>query len=273
MRILKEKFLRRQLRVLALAIFVSGFGSCASDQAAQPALNAGSALNKDVPMLVQGKSSSAGLHYVLTLPGAVAGGSHPPLIVFLHSLEERGGPLDLLMDNPKGQGLGLAGYAYGKPGFPFATLSPLCPKGGFWTFMHRRLVTLIMEVVAEYGLDPGRVFLSGVSMGGIATWSLGMYRPGLFKALAPIAGPVYTPPIRPRYSRLAGLPVFAFHDRSDPSIAFALAEASVEKLNSRGGSGKLTAYDTGLHYIQEQVFYDGELFERFLALAAGGPVE
>ena len=113
------------------------------------------------------------------LPASSPGGEHPPLIVFLHSLEERGGPVELLVDNPDGQGLGLAGYAGAQEDFPFATLSPLCPRYGFWTFMHRRLAALVNEITAEYKLDQKRVFLTGVSMGGMGAWSLGMYQPNL----------------------------------------------------------------------------------------------
>lgn len=223
-------------------------------------------ITSDSATLIEGWSPSTRLHYLLTLPTQAATDTPPPLIVFLHSLEERGGPIQLLVDSPEGQGRGIAAYALETENFDFATLSPLCPRGSYWTFLHGRVASLIAKVVAEYGLDPERIFLSGVSMGGMGTWSLGMARPDLFKALAPIAGPVYTPPIRPRYGRLQSVPVFAFHDRHDPSIPFSLAESSIDKFQTQGGNGRLTVYETGRHYIQDLVFEDGELFDWFLGL-------
>mgnify|MGYP002410315332 FL=1 len=189
-----------------------------------------------------------------------SGVSGPSLIVFLHSLEERGGPLDLLVENPRGEGLGLAGYALAHPEFPFATLSPLCPRGRYWTFLHCRLAALIRETVAAHGLDARGVFLTGVSMGGIGTWSLGMAEPGMFRALAPMAGAVYVPPMVPRYRALREVPVRAYHDLRDPSIPFGLAERSIARLNASGGRGELVASDTGGHYIHRTAFEEGGVF-------------
>ena len=214
--------------------------------------------------LIRGASSGARLEYLLTLPAkepeAGVAAVRPPLIVFLHSLEERGAPLDLLIENPGGQGLGLAGYALAHRDLPFATLSPLCPPGGYWTFLHRRLAALIRETAAAYDLDERRIFLTGVSMGGIGTWSLGMAEPGLFRALAPMAGAVYTPPMIPRYRVLRDLPVRAYHDRNDPSIPFRLAERSIARLNAAGGNGELIAFDEGEHYVHRAAFEEGGVF-------------
>ncbi len=216
--------------------------------------------------LLRGRSRKARLEYLITLPGGVSEGSirsgvsGPSLIVFLHSLEERGGPLDLLVENPRGEGQGLAGHALAHPEFPFATLSPLCPRGRYWTFLHRRLAALIRETVAAHGLDESRIFLTGVSMGGIGTWSLGMAEPGLFRALAPMAGAVYAPPMVPRYRTLRQIPVRAYHDRRDPSIPFGLAERYIARLNAAGGRGELIAFDDGEHYVHRAAFEEGGVF-------------
>lgn len=243
---------------------------CSGSAAARPVAAPNAARFEDKPIMMSGRSSSSRLEYLITMPSLSAGGARPPLIVFLHSLEERGTDVKLLLNNPAGQGLGLAGHAMANADFPFATLSPLCPRHTYWTFLHGRLARLVREIVEIYGLDSARIFLSGVSMGGIASWSLGMAEPELFRAIAPIAGPVYTPPILPRYNRLKTVPVLAFHDRLDPSIPFDLAVDSVQKLNAQGGSGQLTEYNTGRHYIQDLIFAEGKLFSWFLGLNATG---
>jgi predicted peptidase len=211
-------------------------------------------------------STSSGLSYVVTTPAerASTGPDLMPMVVFLHSLEERGRKLDVLFDNPEGQGIGLAGLAVEDGDFPFVTLSPLCPAGSYWFFLHRRLDLLIAEVVERYPVDPDRVCLMGVSMGAMGIWSLAMAFPHRFAAAAPIAGGVYSPPMRRRYSAMTDVPVWAFHARHDPSIPLQKNERAVEDLNAAGGDARITVIESDAHYIQDQVFRSGELFAWFL---------
>ena len=46
----------------------------------------------------------------------------------------------------------------------------------------------IGEVTRQYAVDPDRVFLSGISMGGMGVWSIGAHYSDRFAALIPIAG-------------------------------------------------------------------------------------
>lgn len=132
-------------------------------------------------------STSSELSYVVTMPAdrALTRPDLMPMVVFLHSIEERGRRLDLLFDNPEGQGIGLAGFAVEDGDFPFVTLSPLCPARSYWFLLHRRLDLLIAEVVERYPVDPDRVYLMGVSMGAMGVWPLAMAFPHRFAAAAP----------------------------------------------------------------------------------------
>jgi predicted esterase len=47
------------------------------------------------------------------------------------------------------------------------------------------------EVTREYAIDPARVYLSGLSDGGIFTYILGLERSELFRGLAPVAGALH----------------------------------------------------------------------------------
>jgi predicted peptidase len=211
-------------------------------------------------------SPKSGLNYVVTVPKGYRDESAQnwPLIVFLHSLEERGSRISLLLESPEGEGIGLAGHAAARTDLPFVTLSPLCPRGTYWFFLHRRLDRLIQEVVKSHDIDPDRVYLTGVSMGGMGTWSLAMAHPRRFAAIAPIAGGVYAPPMVPRYRALRNTAVWAFHDAADPSIPHRKSARAVERVNAVGGSARLTTLETGRHYIQSTVFAEGEVFDWFL---------
>lgn len=47
---------------------------------------------------------------------------------------------------------------------------------------------VLNRVQRIYSIDPGQVFLTGHSMGGQGTWTLGFKHPDKFAALAPVAG-------------------------------------------------------------------------------------
>ncbi len=50
------------------------------------------------------------------------------------------------------------------------------------------ILRMLSEVTSEYAIDPARVYLSGLSDGGIFTYILGLEQSQLFRGLAPIAG-------------------------------------------------------------------------------------
>ena len=76
--------------------------------------------------------------------------------------------------------------------------------------------------MARLNIDADRVYLTGLSMGGYGTWSLGMAEPERFAAIAPICGGgellkilLVTPA---RKEALQKLPVWAFHGGKDPVV-------------------------------------------------------
>jgi predicted peptidase len=93
---------------------------------------------------------------------------------------------------------------------------------------------------------------------------MAMAYPDRFAAVAPIAGGVYTPPMRRRFSRMADVPVWAFHARGDQSIPLKKNRAAVEDLVDAGGAARLTILEGDEHYIHDQVFADGAVFDWFL---------
>jgi len=223
-------------------------------------------------------ADEARLDYLVTLPFGY--GDDPqrpwPLIVFLHSLAERGLPIDVLIDNPVGEGPGLARFALADPDFPFLTVSPLCPRRRHWPMVRGRLDALLAEVTERYPVDRDRIYLTGVSMGGMGTWALAMAHPGWFAAIAPISGGIYSPPMREDVAALRHVPVWAFHDRSDPEIPISREQGTIDRLESAGGTVRYTVTDQGEHYLQAGIYAEAELFDWFLehrrhqAVTSGG---
>ena len=212
-------------------------------------------------------SEKSGLNYVATFPKEYSEGSTKkwPMIVFLHSTAERGNDINLVINNPNplGEGNGIAPYALQTADFKYITITPLCPKDAYWPLINDRLKSLIEDVIANLRIQEGRIYLTGVSMGGMGVWSLAMSNPNLFSAIAPISGGVFFPPMIENIQALKDVPVWAFHDRYDPDISIDKEQGTIDRLKAAGFSVKYTISEMGKHYIHEGIFAENELFEWF----------
>ena len=106
-----------------------------------------------------------------------------PLIFFLHGAGERGRNLDLI----KHYGIPKAVNTF--ENFPFITVSPQCPAHTYWEDLDTVLFALLDDITARCPVDPDRIYLTGLSMGGHGTWILGLEQPDRFAALAPVCPP------------------------------------------------------------------------------------
>lgn len=125
------------------------------------------------------------LNYLLHLPAdykskADGGDKKWPLLVFLHGAGERGSELNRVKSH------GPPKLVENDADFPFVLISPQCPGGGFWNTEH--LLQLIQSTIEEHNIDPDRVYLTGLSMGGFGSWALAAEAPEMFAAVAPVCG-------------------------------------------------------------------------------------
>ena len=180
-----------------------------------------------------------------------------PLIVFLHGRGERGADLELLKAH------GVPKVVAQDPDFPFVTLSPQCPAGLGWPHLVIPLRLLINEMIARYRIDPDRVYLTGLSMGGHGSWELAMTYPDLFAAVAPVCGrcPVG---YEKRVLAIAHLPVWAFHGQADPVVSLVHSARMVEALRAAGADPRFTIYPGVQHASWEMAYADPALYEWFL---------
>jgi len=185
-----------------------------------------------------------------------------PLMLFLHGAGERGtniakvavhGPPKLVK-----QGKDL----------PFIIVSPQCPTGQRWD--DDVLLALLDEVEGEYKVDTSRVYLTGLSMGGFGTWSLGLTHPERFAAIAPICGG--GDPIdvllaeKKKAGALKSLGVWAFHGGKDPVVKLEESQRMVEALKKFGCKEvELTVYPEAQHDSWTETYNNPKLYEWFLA--------
>jgi predicted peptidase len=179
-----------------------------------------------------------------------------PLILFLHGSGERG-------TNPASvRRVGLPKKLDAEPAFPFLVLSPQCPKDKWWTDAEVTVMVMALldEVCRSYSVDPDRVYLTGLSMGGFGVWGLAGQYPDRFAAAAPLCGGgnLFQAP------RLKSVPVWAFHGAKDKAVPVVFSQQMVSILKRAGGTVQLTIYPDLDHIIWDKTYADDRLYEWFL---------
>lgn len=238
--------------------------------AALAGLGASSLMSQTSVVAQQSKSfekivtRSVGADYLLFLPRGYGEDTSKkwPLMLFLHGAGERGDNLALVAVH------GPPKLVASQPDFPFILVSPQCPAGQTWD--NETLLALLDEVMADYAVDPTRVYLTGLSMGGFGTWSLGVSHPEKFAAIAPICGggevikvlladPAKAPALR-------SLPVWAFHGAKDPVVNVEESQRMVNALKRAGCQDvRLTVYPEAQHDSWTETYNNPELFRWFLS--------
>ncbi|MBP3388315.1 MAG: prolyl oligopeptidase family serine peptidase, partial [Clostridia bacterium] len=143
--------------------------------------------------------------YLLCTPDDMAPDEKLPLIVFLHGAGERG-------DDPWLTKVHGPAKRYDH-NFPVRAilLCPQCAAEDVWYTQVHELRELIEHTLTTQPVDPNRVSLTGISMGGFGTWALAMAHPDLFSCIAPICGGG----MAWNAGRLTNLPIRAFHGDCD----------------------------------------------------------
>ncbi len=99
----------------------------------------------------------------------------------------------------------------------------------------RSVLTMIDEVAREYPIDPARVYLSGLSDGGIFTYILGLEHHERFRGIAPVAGALHlaADPLL-RAGRGKDTPIFVVHGVHDFIFPVTFTRQTTELLRGIG---------------------------------------
>jgi predicted peptidase len=135
---------------------------------------------------------------------------------------------------------------------------PQAPKNDWWGYKdpykfdynvkESKAMSLVVKLMDDFtqrkDVNPNKVFVSGLSMGGMGTFVILNLRPEMFAAATPICGDG-DPSLVSNYSKK--VPVWIFHGSDDtvvsPKKSLKMAKAIIEN----GGSPKITFYENVGH--------------------------
>jgi predicted peptidase len=170
-----------------------------------------------------------------------------PLVLLLHGAGERGN------DNEKQltHGAKLFLTDESRANFPAIVIAPQCPTDSYWASVNidrstspitlgfdyskpitlplRNAIELVQKISNEHGVDKKRIYITGLSMGGMGTFEAVYRYPKLFAAALPICGGGDTT----RYNkRVKKIPFRVFHGDSDDVVSVNESRQMVKKLES-----------------------------------------
>jgi pimeloyl-ACP methyl ester carboxylesterase len=111
---------------------------------------------------------------------------------------------------------------------------PTYPSGAWFTRHAEELVLeTIREVRRQYHIDSNRIFLTGMSNGGIGAWLIGMHHAPLFAGLAPMASGLDNV-LMPFLANLRSTPVYIIHGAKDQVMPVDLSRSIARELDVLG---------------------------------------
>ena len=192
-------------------------------------------------MMVNGKER----RYVVYVPFEYTPNKPWPVIVFLHGAFERGS--NGLIQTDVGIGHAIRKHP---DRFPCIVVMPQCPEWGWWGNSEDSIDTALAETRRAYNVDASRIYLTGLSMGGNATWSYGARRLDVYAALIPICGKG-----NPGDAKvLATVPIWAFHGTKDENVPVRHTRKMVEAIQNVQGNIKYTELPDADHNSWDKAY-------------------
>lgn len=203
--------------------------------------------------------------YSIFVPPAYTPEKAWPVILFLHGSGERG--RDGFLQTEVGIGRALRRH---HELIPAIVVMPQCRENQTWVGTMARLALRCLEETSRaYHLDPQRIYLTGLSMGGQGAWHIAASLPDRFAAMINICGFAELGEDTGLAAKLApqlvGLPIWCFHGAQDTNVPVQRGREIAEAVRAAGGIIDYTEYADGTHAIWDRVYDTPEVWRWLFA--------
>jgi predicted peptidase len=205
--------------------------------------------------LETGEGAKRSFGYRLMRPASEAGNGPLPLVIFLHGAGERGSDNERQLTYLP-RWMASSDHREKHPCF---LLAVQCPLEEFWAPYERgegkapipgpptepllAVERAIDALLATEAIDPERIYLTGLSMGGFGTWTLASRHPERFAAVVPICGGGDAASA----GKLVDIPIWVVHGTSDRVVPERLSREMVDAIKAAGGTVRYSALEGVAH--------------------------
>ena len=205
-------------------------------------------------------SSGNSMDYRLFEP-KVEEGKKYPLVLLLHGSGERGSDNDMqLLGNEGGTTWANPELQAKNPSYVLAPQAKAAEElSMYWTEEpnYTLMMDILKETIEKYDIDENRIYVVGMSNGGIGTWNVIEKNPELFAAAVPICGigNIKNMDLKTEYKPLKDysvfkdikdMPIWIFHAEDDPLVDVRYSRDAQKAIKKLGGTSvKYTEYAEG----------------------------
>lgn len=201
-----------------------------------------------------------------------------PMFLVLHGAGERGNNNEAQLTH--GARLFLADS--NRTGYPAIVVFPQCPQNGFWARANvnrnttpfeisfdysgaasaplNAAIELTRQLIKEGSVDKRKVYVTGLSMGGMGTFEAVYREPKLFAAAGPICGGGNTQAYNKKTARV---PFRVFHGAADAVVNVKLSQEMVARLKELNATVEYFEYPGVNHNSWDNAFAEPDFISWF----------
>lgn len=217
------------------------------------------------------KKDGKTLNYRIMYPNDFDEEKSYPVVLFFHGMGERGS------DNKKQLSHGSKLFRDSLDKYPAIVIFPQCPETDYWANLYRPdhggdkrkfsfyydkepnptmslVISLVDELLAEPYSDDSRLYVSGLSMGGMGTFEYSYRRQDKIAAALPICGGAP----REKAKEMTQVPYWIFHGAKDDLVHPRYSLSMTKAIQQAGGKAKITLFPNANHNSWDPAFNDPE---------------
>ena len=222
------------------------------------------------------KITSSGIGYLEYLPSGYSSNSNKyPVVISLHGIKERGttstNATTLKQSVLTVANVGLPKYVKNGQQYPFILISPQL-KTSYGTWPADYVKSVIDYVKTYLRIDPKRIYLTGLSLGGYGVWKTAGAYPEIFASILPICsgGNALS-----QACNIAAedLPIWGFHGNADGTVSYTVTTKMITAINNCSPKpsplAKVTLFPGLGHVIWDKVYKETSALDWMLSYTKG----
>jgi len=148
--------------------------------------------------------------------------------------------------------------------FPGFVLFPQMQDG--WTpTVYEQVEIVLQKLLLTYKIDPNRIYIHGLSVGGAGVWAMLSRHPEWYAAALPMSAVINHSDFTPEYTeKLAEIPIWAFQGGKDTAPQPYDMYQAIEKFKMGGGTVRYKLYPNLGHGVWNDAYAEPDFFSWML---------